>query len=191
LGTLCGALLLCLIAAECRGYPVSPTIPLENVADESDVIIKATVLSLKPATDAWFAPCTGYQVNAAKLKVISTLKGGPLPATIRFLHYRAHPNPKVAIAYAPQHYDLEIGRTYLIFADRSDQTGIFRQLWRNHTIKRDQGVFLASSIAPTDPALPLKQVVWNELAGHLAAAEPASIIYGIRQLGEMSGIAPR
>lgn len=180
---------LTILPANLFGYLVGPAVPLDKLAGEADIIIKSTVVSLKPAENAWFQACPGYHVTAAELKVISTIKGYPLPETIRFMHYSANTEGMVAINYMPQNYNLTIGGTYILFANRTDQPGSFRQLWKSHTSKEDQGVFSCSSTAPVDTDLPLKQIVWKELTGHLASTVPQNILYSIRQLSDMSGLS--
>jgi len=44
----------------------------------------------------------------------------------------------------PQFYQLKDSNTYLVFAKKSAKAGIYRQLWRQHKGKDDQGVLLCN-----------------------------------------------
>ncbi|MHC5010853.1 MAG: HEAT repeat domain-containing protein, partial [Planctomycetota bacterium] len=163
-------------------YPVGPPVPLEEMGARADLIVKATVRSVEAAENDWFRPYHGYEVRGARLRVVSVVKGEVHGEEIVFLHYA--PGAQAGIV-PPQHYELDVGRTYLFLAANTGTPGIFRQLWISHTVKEDQGVFRAADPRP-HRGVTLEDVVWEELGRLLAASDPADVVYAIDQLDEMS-----
>ena len=180
-----GALILCLlvVAAPVHAYPVGPAIPLEELATKVELIVKGTVLSVKPVTDPSFVAVTAYPVYEAELAVISTFKG-KAGAKIRFRHYTYKP-ANIGIGYSPLAYDLVPGRTYVVFAIRGSN-GSYRQFQKDHTQKASQGVLPAGDPKPHRGAT-ITELAWEEL--RTLAKDPVAELAkeGIDELDELSG----
>jgi hypothetical protein len=129
------------------GYLVGPPLSLDKLAAEADLIFKGTAVSGSPVQDEWFKPCAGFVSQETQFKVISVLKGDAPGAALRFRHYDESKIPQGRV-FQPQYYHFEAGRTYLVFAKRSETAGVFRQARANHTGKEDQGVLLCPDDQP-------------------------------------------
>lgn len=171
-------------AAPAAGYAVGAAVPLDELATKADLVCKATVVSVQPVVDPWFDAVHGYEAREAELRVISIVKGATKAKVVRFRHYaRVH---GVGVAgYAPQTYDLVVGRSYLVFA-ASDGAGGYRQVWKSHTVKEDQGLLLTAT-ARRHRGATIGKVVWAELTDLVASKRTADVLEGIRQLDELSG----
>ncbi|WP_254512590.1 HEAT repeat domain-containing protein [Anatilimnocola floriformis] len=88
--------------------------------------------------------------------------------------------------YQPQYYQFTPGRTYLVFAKKTDKAGVFRQLWKNHRDQEDQGVLLAAN-NDSRAGTPLKEIIWQELSGLLKSARPQDVAYALSHLDALSG----
>ena len=180
-----GALILCLlvVATPVHAYPVGPAIPLEELATKVDLIVKGTVLSVKPVTDPSFVAVTAYPVYEAELAVISTFKG-KAATKIRFRHYTYKPG-NVGIGYSPLAYDFVPGRTYVVFAIPGSN-GSYRQFQKDHTQKASQGVIPAGDPKPHRGAT-ITEVAWEEL--RTLAKDPVAelAVEGIDELDQLSG----
>jgi hypothetical protein len=179
----------CLLAVptDVRAYAVAPPVSLEKLEEEADAIFKATAVATKPAEDAWFKPVHDFVVRETEFKVVSVAKGGELGATVRFRHYDESEKP-AGRAFQPQYYHFEAGKTYLVFAKRSEAVGVLRQIWANHRGREDQGVLRCANDQPVTGAK-VKDVVWSELVALLGSREAKDVIYGLGQLDAMSGDA--
>lgn len=169
----------------CYAYKVGPAKSLDQIVQESDLIVKATVLTSSTTQEAWFDKVAGFDAYATGMHVVSVIKGNVPAMDIVFQHYGTSKNPPFAAWYAPQFYDFEVGRSYIVFAKKTDTDGVFRQLWKNHLSKRDQGVVLAADDSPVT-AKGVADIVWTELTHLLASPDTKDIVYAIRQLDEMS-----
>jgi HEAT repeat protein len=166
------------------GYLVAPSLSLEKLVTEADLIFKGTAVSSGPAQDEWFKPCMGFAARETGFKVISVLKGEAPGATLRFCHYDESTRPEVRI-FEPQYYHFHAGRTYLVFAKRSEAAGVFRQLWASHKAKRDQGVFWCPDDRPVSAGT-IREAVWGEMTQMLGSADVTNVTYAIHQLDQMS-----
>lgn len=179
-----GALIVCLlIASSAEAYPVGPAIPLEELATKVDVIVKGTVLSVKPVADPTFATVTAYPVHEAELAVVSTIKG-KAGRTVRFRHYTYRPS-NVGIGYSPLAYDLVPGRSYVVFAIAS-RNGTLRQFQKDHTQKASQGVIPAGDNKPHRGAT-ITEVAWEELRVLAKDPLPELAVEGIAEIDALSG----
>jgi hypothetical protein len=168
-----------------RGYMVGPPLRLEELAAEANIIFKGMAVSSGPVQDEWFKPCSGFVPQETHFKVISVLKGESPGTTILFRHYDESPRPQGRM-FQPQYYHFQTNRTYIVFAKKGEDIGVYRQLWTNHKGKDDQGVLLCSNDQPLT-ATPVKQAFWNELTVMLGSADVRNITYAIHQLDQMSG----
>ena len=179
------AAILCTLEASLSAYPVGPAISLDEMFGQADLVCKAEVVSTKPVEDPWFEKVPSFQAVETRLKVIGLYKGQPKAKEIAFRHY-AEDNKGGGFAYMPQHYKFEVGRTYILFAAKTDQEGTYRQLWKQHKSQEDQGVVLAASKEPhADESI--KEVIWRELSGLLKSDKKEDVFYGLTHLNELSG----
>ena len=179
------ALLTC-AAASAQAYPVGPALPLDQLVEKAEVIAKVEVISSAQAEDPWFPVHRGYAVFATKMRIISVLKGD-LKGEVIFRHYDTDPDYKDGANYSPQVYHFAAGRCYILFAGRTDQPGILRQLWKGHTMRMDLGAVLAADNKPLEKDATASEAIWSELTRMLAAKEPADAAYAICHLDQMSG----
>jgi len=152
-----------------RAYPVGPALSLDKLAQKADINFKGVAVSSGPVQDKWFKRCTGYIAWETQFKVVSVIKGEGPGERLRFRHYDADPSYSDGLMFMPQYYHFEIGRAYLVFAKKGEPAGVFRQLWRNHNLKTDQGVFLCADEGPAAYKT-VKDVLWHELTAMLGSA---------------------
>ncbi len=171
-------------AGVARAYPVGPPLSLEKLTDETDLIFKGAAASSEAVQDEWFKSYQDFVVRETAFKVISVIKGDKPGETIQFRHYDESPAPQGRM-FQPQFYHFDTGRTYIVFAKKTE-TGVFRQLWPNHTGKEDQGVVLCPNDKPATGKT-VKEVLWNELIATLKSDSVSNVTYAIRQLDQMSG----
>jgi len=169
------------VATRAHGYAVGPARPLEELARMADLVCKATVVGDRVVTDAWFAPISGFEVRETELRVVSVIKGSRRLARVRFRHYVPAPGPTM---YAPQHYQLARGRTYIVFAAKHGRG--YRQLTKEHTLKEDQGVLPAAD-ARRHRGTTVTEAAWAELQLLLASRATDDVVAAITQLDQMSG----
>lgn len=169
----------------CYAYRVGPALKLDQLVQESDLIIKAKVLSSRPIDHEWFRKYRGFDAYATEMQVVSSIKGRIPAQKVVFQHYGL---AKVAegSGFMPQHYEFQVDRTYIIFAKKTDKDGVFRQLWKFHKSKEDQGVILAADNHPVAEGASVKEIIWSELNKLLVSSDSKDIVYAIRQLDEMS-----
>jgi hypothetical protein len=172
------------LSASARAYMVAPSPSLEKMTEMADLVVKAKVIDAEPVDDPWFKPTAGYGAYATELQIISVFKGEPGGKKITFRHYK-ETDPRAMRMFMPQHYKLNVGRSYIVFASKTEKPGVFRQLWANHTMKEDHGVLRAADEKPrTEKSM--AAVYWTELTGLLASEYPDDVIYGVGQLDQFS-----
>lgn len=183
----CAVLVAFLLTWACaaRAYFVGLPLSLEKLTAEADVIFKGTARATAPIQDAWFKPCPGFAAYETQFTVVSVIKGAPPGTTLRFRHYDTSPGSR-ACDMMPQSYRFENRRSYIVFAKFTGEPGICRQLWMNHTGKRDQGALLCADNQPVT-ATAVLEALGDELMRMLEAADTGNVTYAIRQLDEMSG----
>ncbi len=172
-------ILMCRVAV---AYPVGPAMPLKELVEKSDFICKAVVVSSKPVDDAWFDRQSGFESVATELKIVAVYKGDNL-LRASFRHYAIKKG--AGYVHVPQHYELEAERTYVIFAAKTDDQDVFRQIRKDHTLQEDQGVLLAADDVP-HPDKTLKEIYWLELTGLLKGQKAVDVKYAINHLNRMS-----
>ena len=175
-------LLLLLVSSPAQAYLVGPAFTLDELATKADLVVKATVVSVKQISDPSFVAVTAYPVHEATLTVVSTFKGKS-GKQIKFRHYAYKPG-NVGIGYSPLAYELEPGRTYLFFAIAKN--GTFRQFQKDHTKKSEQGVIPAGDDKP-HRGTKIVDVAWEELRTLATNSTPEHATEAIEQLDEMSG----
>ena len=166
------------------GYLVTAPLSLDKLTAEADMIFKGTTVSSEPVQDDWFKLRQGFVAQETQFKVISVIKGDTLVEKLLFRHYDESPVPQGRM-FQPQFYHFVPGRTYIVFAKQTGTAVVFRQLSASHTGKKDQGVVWCSDNNPVT-AKTVKEVLWNELTASLNNASVSNVIYGIRQLDQMS-----
>jgi hypothetical protein len=167
------------------GYLVGLPLSLDKLTSEVDLVFKGTAVSNEPVQDDWFKPYAGFVAKETEFKVISVVKGDATIAKLRFRHYDEDKLPEGRM-FQPQYYHFETGRTYLVFAKRSESAGVFRQFQANHTGKEDLGALLCANDQPV-VAKTVKEAIWNELTRLLRSTDATNVTYAIRQLDQMSG----
>jgi len=171
--------------ATAAAYPVANALSLDELIKQSDVVVKGVVESSVPVDDKSFEKVHGFRPYVTKLKVVAVLRGKIAEKTIEFRHYGTA-DDESALPFMPQQYKFESGRAYLVFAKKTDQAGVLRQLWQNHRSQEDQGQLLcADSEARKGPSV--KDVVWQELAALIKSERASDVTYGLQHLNEMSG----
>lgn len=201
-------LIACLIIfpGTSMAYLVDSAISLEELEEEADLICKVVAIKSKPIESEWFAGFPPYEPTGTELKVVAVYKGEAGGKTIQFQHYSLSPKP-AAHMYKPQSYEFKKGRSYLLFAKNTGAKGVFRQLWKNHKSKEDQGLILAASedenigpvsenigpnrdsgrIGRTGGEHSVRDIVWKELTALLGSEQTGDVIYAVRQFDQMSG----
>jgi hypothetical protein len=83
-------------------------------------------------------------------------------------------------------YQFQRNGAYIVFAKKTEDIHIHRQLWIDVVGKEDQGIFLCSDDKPVT-ANNVKGALWNELAVMLHSKDFALVTYAIQFLDRMSG----
>ncbi len=166
------------LAQVARSYPVGPAVSLDKMTAMADLIVKAKVVSNDKVADDWFKPFPGIACVDTRLQIISTIQGDSGRKDINFRHYALDPAAGSFFNFMPQHYELQPGRSYIIFASKTDHPGVFHPLWLNHTTKEDQGILLAASDAPS-AGISVKNLFWAELIAFTKTPDPQEPIYNL------------
>jgi hypothetical protein len=172
-------------AGVASGRPARLPVSLEELIAEADIIFKGLVVSSRPAQDELFKPCSGLITQETHFKVISVIKGDAPGATVRFQHFDAIPQFK-GNECQMWRYTFQRNGAYIVFAKKTEDIHIHRQLSVNDLGMEYQGVFLCSDNKPA-PANTVKEAIWNELAAMLHGKDLSNVTYAIRELDRMSG----
>jgi len=168
-------------------YAVGPPLALDKLTAEADIVFKGTAGPSQQVQDDWFKPLMGFTARETQFKVVSMIKGGQPGPTLRFRHYDEDAGNQGRI-YQPQFYHFQSGRSYIVFAKRSDAAGFFRQFQAYHTAREDQGALLCPDDQPVTAKI-VKEAIWVELTRTLESADATNVTYAIHQLDQMSGRA--
>src|SRR5437588_8991997 len=123
-----------------RAYLVPSPEGLGKMTTNADIICKTRVVASVVITNAAFRPLPGFETRATRLEIISVLKGSSSARFMLFQHYASNPQDRIfGRMYAPQHYELETGQCYVVFAVKTGHDGEFRQIRFSHTGKEDEG----------------------------------------------------
>ncbi|MFI5381393.1 MAG: HEAT repeat domain-containing protein [Tepidisphaerales bacterium] len=169
-------------------YPVAYALPLDKLADQSDLVVKAQAIATDPVKDPAFTDYSnqGYGVFATRLKVISVLKGDAKLAEITFHHYDVVPDFRGGRFFSPQIYHFTPNQPYILFAKKSDVPGVFRTFSFNHTTQEDQGLLRAANSNPCAKDATVKDAIWDELTALIASKDPADVTYALGHLDVLS-----
>jgi hypothetical protein len=167
------------------GRPARMPVSLEELIAEADIIFKGLVVSSSPAQNELFTPCSGLMTQETQFKVISVIKGDAPGATVRFQHFDEIPQFK-GNACQMWRYHFQRNRAYIVFAKKTEDVHIHRQLRVDDLGMQDQGIFLCSDDKPA-MAKTVKEAIWNELAVMLHSKDSGDVTYAIRELDRMSG----
>jgi|GEM_PF-1885303 len=167
-------------------YPVAHSLPLDKLEAEADVVVKVQVTATKPVDDPWFEKVVGYRPVETEARVISVVRGEELPESIRFRHYAPAAEGEQPAFFMPQWYQFEIGRSYILAADATDESGVYRQIWKNHRSQEDQGQLLTLNASP-HVGDSLKRAYWLELTKLLTSEKGEDVRYAIQHLDRLSG----
>jgi hypothetical protein len=172
-----------------RGDVVGPPQSVEKLTEEAELIFKGTVSARAPVKDDRLRTYPGFVATETQFRLVSVLKGDESGQMARFHHYEEDAKSQGRMS-EPLHYHFDVGKTYLVFAKRAEQRGVYRQLWTQHGSATNQGAFLCSSNRPV-PAKSVKEAIWSELADDLRSANAGDVAYAIHQLDQMSGVLDR
>lgn len=173
-------------AGAASGYFLGPPKNLEKLTAEADIIFKATAVSSAAVQEGWFKPWSGFGAIETRFAVISLIKGGPEGKILRFRHYDENPQGQGQMYdYEPQHYHFQENKTYLVFAKRTDDPAVYRQLWEDHTSINDQGALRCFGDKPVASGN-VGEILWAELQGLLRSPDSTDRIYAIQHLDQMS-----
>ena len=180
------AAIVLVFAGESSGYFVGPPVNLEKLSGEADIIFKATAVSSAVVQDDWFKPYTGFAARETRFTLISVIKGTPHETPLRFRHYDLDPEAQnQGRSFNPQYYHFQENKAYIVFAKKTDDPAVYRQLWANHTGIKDQGSFQCIDDKPVSSGK-LKEIVWTELLALLQSKDAGETIHAIQQLNQMS-----
>src|SRR5437660_2877389 len=111
-----------------RAYLVPSPEGLGKMTTNADIICKTRVVASVVITNPAFRPLPGFETRATRLEIISVLTGSRSARFMLFQHYASKPDDRMGRMYAPQHYEVETGQCYLLFAVKTGQDGEFRQI---------------------------------------------------------------
>jgi hypothetical protein len=160
------------------------TISLDQMAQQSNVIFKAKVISSSPIIDEWFENVPGYKTVSTRMQVISAMKGALGPQFIEFHHYSIDKNATVMSMSMLQVHEFEPNRNYIVFSIIRAQDGVLRQFSKNASMF-EQGVYLAADDAVVRDGK-IADVLYFEFTKLLASPNSEDVLYGIRLLDRMS-----
>src|SRR4051812_31234399 len=125
---------------------------------QADLVFKGRVLSSDPVTNASFPPWG--RPHATRIEVISFLKGNVDTNIILFQHNTHGPNAWGG-GTPPCHHVLLPGECYLIFAEKTETPGVFRQL---SAMQHDEDDGVMRTLDPR-PIVgeSIKEAHWHEL----------------------------
>lgn len=169
------------LAVETNRAFAKPLQGLDKMADEADLVFKGHVISTHAETNAAF-PYWG-KAHMTTMDVISVLKGNASTNKVVFLH-NTHGPDAWGGGTPPPHYVLEPGRCYLIFAEKTENPAVFRQLSEGITWE-DDGATLVTDTRPLTN-LTIKEAHWLELNRLLTDGIPSDEIHAIWKLNRMS-----
>lgn len=167
------------------GRPARMPVSLDDLIAEADIIFKGLVVSSMPAENELFTPCSGLMIQETRFTVISVIKGASAGATVRFHHFDEIPQFK-GNECQMWRYHFQRNGAYIVFAKKTEDVYIHRQLSVNDLGMQDQGVFLCSDNKPVTSNT-VKEAIWNELAAMLHSKDFGDVTYAIGRLDGMSG----
>ncbi len=165
-------------------YPVGAPVTLEKMTEQADLVCKVVMKSSQPVADKSFEKGYGFDPHATKFRVVSVYKGTLTTKAITFHHY-ARNDKGFGPHQPPQYYEFKRGKSYILFAKKTDKSGVFKPLWKNHTQIEDQGVLQAIG-EETRKGKSVKEVAWTELNAMLECDETSDVVYAITKLRQMS-----
>jgi hypothetical protein len=152
-------------------YPPS----IDALAQESDIVVKAKVLSSQAASVGKDFPLANnfWKIYRAKLQIISCLKGAVTSNNCEFFFRSAEAvdkMPGTGIDVGPEnysHYKLEPGQSYIIFIKKHGSKGMLVQSAEGYGLRSWEGFFNAADDKPLASGLSPSQAVWQELTRSL------------------------
>lgn len=162
-----------LTAPVAQAYSTGPTKSLDELSRDADLVCKAKVI----ATAGSGRNCE------ARLQLITIFKGGPGTNQIKFVFSGANGGEW---DQTPKHVDLQLGRSYLLFARTNKAGGGYRQILEFHTFKDDNGAMHTLDDRRC-MNVSFKEAHWLELNLLLTNSTPSDALYAIGQLNSMTG----
>ena len=83
-------------------------------------------------------------------------------------------------------YHFEPGRTYLVFASKTETSGLYTQMGGGYGFKTDYGMLRCANDQPVT-AQTIQEIVWNELAAMLHGKDAGDVEYAMAATRSLSG----
>jgi alpha-tubulin suppressor-like RCC1 family protein len=154
---------------------------LEEMERKADLVFKGRALSTRAITNTTFPPWG--KPHATQLEVISVLKGSVQTNVLVFQHNTSGPDAWGG-GTPPPHYAFEAGQSYLIFAEKTGNLNVFRQLSPMLRSETD-GVTRTLDSRPL-PGFTVKEAHWLELSRLLTSEALINVLYAIQHLNVLS-----
>ncbi|HSD89451.1 MAG TPA: hypothetical protein VLB44_18100, partial [Kofleriaceae bacterium] len=171
-------------SATAHAYMTGPALTLDDLMRKADLVCKVTATADAIVTDASFDKASAFRVHGTQLDVATCFKGTAKHGHFEFRHYATGPTEPAM--FEPQHYEFEVGGTYIVFAKASASGGTYRSIATWPTVKVDADAVRIADLQVAANAK-LGDVVFAGLVGLVGSKDPKAAIEGIRQLNEMSG----
>jgi hypothetical protein len=165
------------MAAQLQKRPLG----LERMEAEADLVFKGRVISSEAITNKTFP--LSFAPHSTTLDVISVFKGNLQTNVVTFLHNTKGPNAWGG-GTPPPHCRMELERCYLIFAEKTETVGVFRQISSGPT-REDEGVTLTLDDSPL-AGMSIKEAHWFELQRLLTNNVSTNALHAIQKLNGMS-----
>ena len=175
---------------------------IRELEKSSDLVVKAKVLSVEPAPPALVKDSPlmkgneWFKLYRAKIQISSTLKGDFKPESPNSPVYFIYRSANEILPFKPMidvgpdcviHFNLESGRTYLLFAKKNSGDTLAQAILR-YSMRTWEGFFLVSGKDLARPASlsTLTNEVWRELTLLLKSENNNDVRYAISTLLSLS-----
>jgi hypothetical protein len=173
---------------------ISNPLNLQQLADKADVVLKAKVVSVQPASEAEAKPLQNewWKVKHAKLEAISVIKKNLFDSTPTDFVYLSGESqehtPEFMVNVGPgnfAHFNLEPGSCYILFASKSSG-GAYRQISNEYTLRNWDGFIKAADCNSIPFGKSIRDIVWDDLTNLLKRNTPGQSAYARKTLLNLS-----
>lgn len=180
-----------------RAYGVFVTlenaVTLDQLTRESDVVFEGTAVSNGTVWFESLESVPGFATTDTRFQVVTFIKGSLEKPTVTFRHYDKSRFFSSRDSDQPHYFHFEPGKTYLVFAKREPgataSSDVLVQPWLTGTTvmagKPDQGILLCADDLPVQES-DIHKIFLTKLEGLLKSSDPATVLYGLCQLNQMS-----
>lgn len=170
-----------------RGAKAPEPVSLEELDQTADIIFKGTVVSSRTVDHGGLTYCAqgGDLTRDTGFKIASIIKGEVPGNTLIFRHCDLDPEHPAVLYNGRQSYQFESGKTYIVFAKKSETAGVFQQLWMWARGGGYAGVLLCTKHKPV-VASTIRDIFWSELMAMLKSTDDTDVTYAISLLDGMS-----